>query len=189
MSRIGRTPITIPPKVTINIDKANLVKVTGPKGTMTQQISPDIGIQVNGTDIVISRPTEARHHKEQHGLSRTLLSNMIIGVTSGFNKKLEIVGVGYRAEKRGNNLFLQVGKSHPVEFSPPSNDMAFEVDKEGRSVVISGVDKCAVGELAAVIRRTRPPEPYQGKGIRYSGEYVKLKVGKTGKAGGKGGKK
>lgn len=186
MSRIGRSPITIPAKVTIDVDKGNLVKVTGPKGTLTQQISPDIKIERKNNTIELSRPTELRHHKEQHGLARSLINNMVIGVTAGFSRKLEIVGVGYRAEKRGSNLALQVGKSHPVEYAPPTKDISFDVDKEGRNVTISGIDKCAIGELAAVIRRTRPPEPYQGKGIRYAGEFVKLKAGKTA---GKGGKK
>jgi len=186
MSRIGRSPITIPAKVTIDVDKGNLVKVTGPKGTLSQQISPDITIERKDGSLELTRPTEQRHHKSQHGLARSLIQNMVTGVTNGFTRKLEIVGVGYRAEKRGNNLALQVGKSHPVEFAPPSKDISFEVDKDGRKVTISGIDKCAIGELAAVIRRTRPPEPYQGKGVRYAGEYVKIKAGKTA---GKGGKK
>lgn len=185
MSRIGRSPITIPAKVTIDVDNGNLVKVTGPKGTLSQQISPDIKIERKNNTLELSRPTDMRHHKEQHGLARTLIQNMVTGVTSGFTRKLEIVGVGYRAEKRGNNLALQVGKSHPVEFVPPAKEISFEVDKEGRNVTISGTDKCAIGELAAVIRRTRPPEPYQGKGIRYAGEVVKLKAGKTASKGGK----
>ena len=155
MSRIGRSPITIPAKVTIDVDNGNLVKVTGPKGTLSQQISPDIKIERKNNTLELSRPTDMRHHKEQHGLARTLIQNMVTGVTSCFTRKLEIVGVGYR------------------------------VDKDGRNVTISGTDKCAIGELAAVIRRTRPPEPYQGKGIRYAGEVVKLKAGKTASKGGK----
>jgi large subunit ribosomal protein L6 len=169
--------------VTVEVDKGNLVKVTGPKGTLSQQISPDLTIEMEDGKIVVHRPTDMRHHKSQHGLARTLIANMVTGVTDGFSRRLEVVGVGYRAEKRGDNLFLQVGKSHPVEFSPPDKTIAFEVDKDGRAIVISGVDKAAVGELAAVIRRTRPPEPYKGKGIRYSGERVRTKVGKSGKAG------
>jgi large subunit ribosomal protein L6 len=188
MSRIGKNPISLPAKVTVDVDKANYVKVNGPKGSLAQQLSPDIEVKVEKGVITLHRPTDLGHHKEQHGLARTLLNNMIVGVTNGFSKRLEIVGVGYRAEKRGSNLVLQVGKSHPVEFTPPSKDIVFEVDKDGRNVTITGVDKCVVGELAATIRNTRPPEPYQGKGIRYAGEYVKLKVGKTGKTG-KGGKK
>lgn len=181
MSRVGRKPIPLPAKVTIKVEKNNVVTVSGPKGTLTGQFVPDMSIAQEDGHLVVTRPTDLRHHKAQHGLTRALLSNMVTGVTEGFKRRLEIHGVGYRAEKRGNNLFLQVGKSHPVEFAPPSKDMSFDVDKDGRGFVINGMDKCAVGELAAVIRKTRPPEPYQGKGIRYAGEYVKLKAGKTGK--------
>jgi large subunit ribosomal protein L6 len=183
MSRIGRAPIPLPAKVTVDVDAGNLVKVTGPKGTLTQQISPDLTVAIVDGHIEVSRPTDLRHHKSQHGLARTLIANMVTGVTSGYSRRLEVVGVGYRAEKRGNNLVLQVGKSHPVEFAPPDKDISFEVDKDGRTITINGVDKSHVGELAAVIRRTRPPEPYKGKGIRYAGERVRSKVGKTGKVG------
>lgn len=181
MSRVGRKPIPVPAKVTVKVEKNNVVTVAGPKGTLTEQFGPDMSItQDNGT-LVVTRPTDLRHHKAQHGLTRALLSNMVVGVTQGFSRRMEIHGVGYRAEKRGNNLFLQVGKSHPVEFTPPAKEISFDVEKDGRAFTISGIDKCAVGELAAVIRKTRPPEPYQGKGIRYAGEYVRLKAGKTGK--------
>lgn len=183
MSRIGRQPIAVPAKVTVEVDAGNLVKVTGPKGALSQQISPDLIIEVNDGQITVDRPTDLRHHKSQHGLARTLIANMVTGVTTGFTRRLDVVGVGYRAEKRGNNLFLQVGKSHPVEFAPPDKTISFEVDKDGRTITISGVDKAVVGELAAVVRGTRPPEPYKGKGIRYSGERVRAKVGKTGKVG------
>jgi len=183
MSRIGRTPIALPAKVSVEVDAANLVKVTGPKGTLEQQISPDLGIHVENSVVRITRPTEARHHKSQHGLARTLIANMVTGVTSGFSRRLEVVGVGYRAEKKGDKLVLQVGKSHLVEFNPPDKTIVFDVDKDGRNITINGEDKGRVGELAAVIRRTRPPKPYKGKGIRYSGERVRAKVGKTGKAG------
>lgn len=183
MSRIGRSPITVPAKVTVNVDAGNLVKVTGPKGTLEQQISPELTVEQSDGTLTVSRPTDQRLHKAQHGLARTLIANMVTGVTSGFSQKLEVVGVGYRAEKRGDKLVLQVGKSHLVEFVPPDSNMGFEVDKDGRNIVVTGIDKAKVGELAAVIRRTRPPEPYKGKGIRYSGERVRSKVGKTGKAG------
>ncbi len=188
MSRVGRAPITVPPKVTINVDKGNLVTVSGPKGSLTQQFSPDMSIDQEENTLVVSRPTEQRHHKEQHGLTRALINNMVMGVTTGFTRRLEVQGVGYRAEKQGNKLVLQVGKSHPVEFVPPDHTINFEVEKDGRAFTIIGVDKAAIGELAAVIRRVRPPEPYKGKGIRYAGEVVKMKVGKAGKVG-KGGKK
>lgn len=181
MSRVGRKPIPVPGKTTVKIEKNNVVTVTGPKGTLTQQFSPDMSITQDNGEVVIARPTDLRHHKAQHGLTRALLSNMVTGVSNGFTQRMEIHGVGYRAEKRGESLVLQVGKSHPVEFSPPNKTMSFEVDKDGRGFVISGIDKCEVGELAAVIRKSRPPEPYQGKGIRYAGEYVRLKAGKSGK--------
>lgn len=183
MSRVGRNPIKVPAKVTIKVEKGNQVIVTGPKGTLNQQLSPELTIAQEDGQVVITRPTDLRHHKQQHGLARALLNNMVVGVTQGFSRRLEIVGVGYRAEKRGDSLMLQVGKSHPVEFRPPHKNIAFDVDKDGRNVTINGIDKCEVGELAAVIRKTRPPEPYQGKGIRYQGEYVRMKAGKTGKAG------
>ena len=152
MSRVGRKPIPVPAKVTVKIEKSNVVTVTGPKGTLTEQFGPDMSItQDNGT-LVVTRPTDLRHHRAQHGLTRALLSNMVTGVTQGFSRRMEIHGVGYRAEKRGNNLFLQVGKSHPVEFAPPVKEISFEVEKDGRAFTISGIDKCAVGELSAVIR-------------------------------------
>lgn len=181
MSRVGRKPIPVPAKVTVKVEKNNVVTVTGPKGTLTQQFGLDMSIAQENGEVVVSRPTDQRHHRAEHGLTRALLGNMVTGVTQGFSRRMEIHGVGYRAEKRGNNLFLQVGKSHPVEFAPPSKDVSFDVDKDGRGFNINGIDKCVVGELAAVIRKTRPPEPYQGKGIRYAGEYIKLKEGKTGK--------
>jgi large subunit ribosomal protein L6 len=183
MSRIGKMPITLPAKVSVSVDKGNLVTVSGPKGTLKQQFDPDITIQVENGTVTVTRPTNQREHRAQHGLTRALLANMVRGVSAGFTRRLEIRGVGYRAEKRGNNLVLSVGKSHPVEFAPPSPDIVFEVDKDGRSFMISGIDKAQVGELAAEVRRTRPPEPYQGKGIRYQDEYVRQKAGKTGKAG------
>ena len=181
MSRVGRKPIPVPAKVTVKIEKNNVVTVTGPKGTLTQQFGQDMSIAQENGELVVTRPTDQRHHRAEHGLTRALLGNMVTGVTQGFSRRMEIHGVGYRAEKRGNNLFLQVGKSHPVEFAPPSKDISFDVDKDGRGFNINGIDKCVVGELAAVIRKTRPPEPYQGKGIRYAGEYIRLKEGKTGK--------
>lgn len=181
MSRVGRQPIPVPAKTTVKVEKNNLVTVTGPKGTLSQQLSPDMSIVQETDSIVISRPTDLRHHRAQHGLTRALLSNMVTGVSEGFSRRLEVHGVGYRAEKRGESLVLQVGKSHPVEFFPPNKTIVFDVDKDGRGFTISGIDKCEVGELAAVIRKARPPEPYQGKGIRYAGEYVRLKAGKSGK--------
>lgn len=182
MSRVGRAPIEVPKNVTVKVNKGNKVTVSGPKGTLEQALNPDMEIvQDNGT-IEVRRPTESREHRAQHGLTRSLLNNMVLGVTEGFTRKLEVHGVGYRAEKQGNNLVLQVGKSHPVVFEPTSKTVNFEVEKDGRSFVISGIDKCEVGELAAVVRKARPPEPYKGKGIRYAGEYVRMKAGKSGKS-------
>lgn len=183
MSRVGKNPIPVPGKVTVTVDKGNMVTVSGPKGVLTQQFDPDITIALEESQIVVTRPTDQREHRAQHGLTRALLNNMVHGVTQGFTRKLEVMGVGYKAEKRGSNLVLSVGKSHTVEFVPPSKDIAFDVEKDGRSFTVSGIDKAVVGELAAVIRRTRPPEPYKGKGIRYSGEFVRQKAGKAGKVG------
>jgi large subunit ribosomal protein L6 len=183
MSRVGKAPIAVPAKVTVRVEKDNLVTVDGPKGSLTQKFDPDMNIAVEDGQLSVTRPTDQREHKAQHGLTRALLNNMVTGVTTGFTRKLEIQGVGYKAEKRGNNLELSVGKSHTVEFAPPSKDVVFEVEKDGRSFTVSGINKVIVGELAATIRATRPPEPYKGKGIRYSGEYVRQKAGKAGKVG------
>jgi large subunit ribosomal protein L6 len=183
MSRVGKAPIAVPSKVTIAVEKDNLVTVTGPKGALTQKFDPDMNIAVEDGQLTVTRPTDQREHKAQHGLTRALLNNMVTGVTNGFSRKLDIQGVGYKAEKRGSNLVLSVGKSHTVEFVPPSQDVTFEVEKDGRSFTINGINKVIVGELAATIRSVRPPEPYKGKGIRYSGEYVRQKAGKAGKVG------
>ena len=183
MSRVGKAPIAVPAKVTVTVEKDNLVTVSGPKGALTQKFDPDMQIAVENGQLSVTRPTDQREHKAQHGLTRALLNNMVTGVTTGFTRKLDIQGVGYKAEKRGNNLVLSVGKSHTVEFAPPSKDVVFEVEKDGRSFTVSGINKVVVGELAATIRSTRPPEPYKGKGIRYSGEYVRQKAGKAGKVG------
>ncbi len=182
MSRIGRSPIPVPANVTVEIKAGNKVTVTGPKGTLQQDLNPDMTFEREDGEIIVKRPSDSRLHRSQHGLTRTLLANMVTGVTTGFSKRLEIVGVGYRAEKQGDNLVLQVGKSHPVIFAPPTPDMSFDVQKDGRGFTISGIDKCEVGQLAAVVRKERPPEPYKGKGIRYQGEYVRMKAGKTGKS-------
>jgi large subunit ribosomal protein L6 len=176
-------PVKLPPKVTVAIDKSNTVTVTGPKGALAHQFSHDITIEQEDSVLHVKRPTDLRHHRALHGMTRALLNNMVLGVTNGFTRRLDIVGTGYRAEKRGNNLMLQVGYSHPVEIQPPSKNITFEVDKDGKFFTISGIDKGEVGELAAVIRKVRPPEPYQGKGIRYAGEFIRMKAGKTGKAG------
>jgi large subunit ribosomal protein L6 len=183
MSRIGKMPVQLPAKVAVRIDKGNTVSVSGPKGELSHRFNPDMAITQEDGQLVVTRPTDQRHHRALHGLTRALLNNMVVGVTNGFSRRLEIVGTGYRAEKRGNNLFLQLGFSHPIEITPPSKDISFEVDRDGRFFVIHGIDKAVVGELAAVIRKIRPPEPYQGKGVRYAGETIRMKAGKTGKAG------
>ena len=146
------------------MEKDNLVTVTGPKGTLTQKFDPDMNIAVENGQLTVTRPTDQRDHKAQHGLTRALLDNMVTGVTTGFSRKLDIQGVGYKAEKRGNNLVLSVGKSHPVEFVPPSKDVTFEVEKDGRSFTINGIDKVMVGELAATIRVHPAAGTLQGQG-------------------------
>ena len=183
MSRIGRSPIPIPKNVTLKVEKGNHVVVTGPKGTLEQEIHPALTVNQEDGQVVITRPTDSREHRAQHGLARSLVANMVTGVTTGFTRRLEIHGVGYRAEKQGNNLVLLVGKSHPVIIPPEGKALSFEVDRDGRAFTISGIDKCEVGQMAAVVRAERPPEPYLGKGIRYAGEIVKLKAGKSGKGG------
>ena len=182
MSRVGKVPIPVPAGVTIDIVTGNVVTVKGPKGELSQKLDRDMKISRENGEIVVTRPTDQRHHRAMHGLTRSLLNNMVVGVSDGFKRILEIHGVGYRAQEEGNNLILQLGKSHPVEYAPPSPDVKFEVSRDGRTVTISGINKQKVGELAAKIRKERPPEPYKGKGIRYQGEYVRSKAGKAGAA-------
>lgn len=182
MSRIGRAPVGIPSGVTVNIKK-NLVEVKGPKGELSRDFPPEIEIKEEDGQLVVTRHSDHRVHRSKHGLVRALLNNMVVGVSNGFKKDLYIEGVGYRANLQGKNLVLSVGYSHPVEFVPPDG-IAFEVDKSGRELAVTGIDKEMVGEIAARIRRVRPPEPYKGKGIRYVGERIRRKAGKAGKAGG-----
>lgn len=177
MSRIGLKPIDIPNGVEVKIDNKNHVVVKGPKGTLEQQLCKDMKIEINDNIITISRPTENKKHKSLHGLTRTLLSNMIIGVTEGYQKVLEIVGVGYRAQKQGKKLVLNLGFSHPVEMEDPEG---IETTVEGNNkIIVKGIDKQQVGNYAAVIRDWRRPEPYKGKGIKYSDEKIRRKAGKT----------
>lgn len=181
MSRIGKLPVPIPQGVTVNIDK-NTVTVNGPKGQLTRDFLPDITMAQEDGQIVVTRNSDHRLHKARHGLTRALLNNMIVGVTEGFKRQLQIEGVGYRASVQGKNLVLSVGYSHPVTFEPPAH-VSFDVpDRNGREIVVSGIDKEIVGEIAAQIRRVRPPEPYKGKGIRYANERIRRKAGKAGKA-------
>jgi large subunit ribosomal protein L6 len=179
MSRIGRMPIPIPHGVTVDIHK-NTVQVKGPKGEISRDFDPDMQVNLEDNQIVIQRPTDHRRHRALHGLTRALLNNMVIGVSQGFTRQLQIEGVGYRAEVQGKNLVLNVGYSHPVVIEPPAS-ISFEVERGNRVLRVSGIDKELVGEIAARIRRVRPPEPYKGKGIRYAGEYVRRKAGKAGK--------
>jgi large subunit ribosomal protein L6 len=175
MSRIGKQPIAVPDGVEISIEP-ELVKVKGPKGELSERKSREIEVRQDNGEIVVTRPTDRGEHRALHGLTRSLIANMVEGVTSGFEKRLEIQGVGYRAQLQGNKLVLALGYSHPVEMDPPSG-IDFEVPQPTR-VVVRGISKQVVGEVAANIRKKRPPEPYKGKGIRYEGEYVMRKVGK-----------
>ena len=181
MSRIGRSPIAIPAGVTVTIADGNVVTVKGPKGELTRTFNKDMSLVLEDNVLVVKRPSDQKEHRSLHGLTRTLLSNMVTGVTQGFSKTLEIVGVGYRAAKAGTKLALTLGFSHPLEVEPPKG-INIDVPAPNK-IVISGIDKEAVGALAAKIRTYREPEPYKGKGIRYEGEFVRRKVGK---AGGKG---
>jgi large subunit ribosomal protein L6 len=175
VSRIGRKPIAVPAGVTVSIDPGR-VTVNGPKGELQQVVPQRIAIDQSGDEILVTRPTERGEDRALHGLTRTLVANMVEGVTNGFEKRLEIQGVGYRAAMSGSNLELQVGFSHPVRVEPRKG-IEFEVPVPTQ-VVVRGIDKQLVGQTAAEIRRVRPPEPYKGKGIRYSGEFVRRKVGK-----------
>ncbi len=182
MSRIGFMPITVPQGVAVNI-KQEVVTVTGPAGALQRRFHPDMSITLDNSTLMVSRPSDNRMHRSLHGLTRTLLANMVEGATRGFEKGLEIVGVGYRAEKVGDKLVIRIGFSHLVEVSPLPG---VSLDVEGANrIKVTGIDKEVVGEMAARIRAIRPPDSYKGKGIRYAGEAVRLKAGKAGKAIGK----
>lgn len=179
MSRIGKMPIAIPAGVTVDIAENNKVTVKGPKGTLERVLAPEMTIEKDGDTIVVKRPNDLKRMKSLHGLTRTLLNNMIIGVTDGYQKVLEINGVGYRAAKQGSKLVLSLGYSHPVEMEDPEG---LEVVVEDQNkVIVKGIDKEKVGQYAAEIREKRAPEPYKGKGIKYADEVIRRKVGKTGK--------
>ncbi|MBD3270867.1 50S ribosomal protein L6 [Candidatus Peregrinibacteria bacterium] len=178
MSRIGKLPINIPNGVTV-INDQNVITVKGPKGELKTQISPKINIRIDDNIITVTRPNDQKKNRELHGLSRTLIANMIKGVTDGYEKKLEILGVGYRANVQGKKVVLNLGYSHPIEFTPPEG-VNIELDPEKKNIlVIKGINKQHVGEAAAKIRSFRSPEPYKGKGVRYLGEYVAMKAGKA----------
>ncbi len=179
MSRIGRNPIKVPAGVSIDIAEGNLVTVKGPKGTLTQQFRNELAIEVKDGEILVTRPDDEKFTKSIHGLTRTLVNNMVVGVSEGYQKKLEIIGVGYRAAKQGKLLQLSLGYSHGITFEE-GNGITFEVP-DANTIIVCGIDKQLVGQVAANIRAKRAPEPYKGKGIRYSGEFVRRKAGKTGK--------
>lgn len=183
MSRIGRLPIPIPEGVRVTID-GHSVTVRGPKGELSRGFDPRITVELQDGKLVISRANDQPRVRALHGLTRALLANMVVGVTTGFRKSLEIVGVGYRAEMQGQDLVLQVGYSHPVRYTPPRG-ITLTVEQGNRIIHVDGIDKELVGEVAAQIRAVRKPEPYKGKGIRYLGEYVRQKAGKAGKVGAK----
>ena len=179
MSRIGKMPIAIPAGVTVEIAENNKVTVKGPKGTLERVLPSEMDIKMEGSEIVVSRPNDLKKMKSLHGLTRTLIHNMVIGVTEGYEKKLEVNGVGYRAQKQGKKLVLSLGYSHPVEMEDPEG---LETVLDGQNIiVVKGIDKEKVGQYAAEIRAKRAPEPYKGKGIKYADEVIRRKVGKTGK--------
>ncbi len=192
MSRIGKRPITVPQGVDVQSATDGLLTVKGPKGTLTRQIHPRMSIEQADGTLLVKRPTDGQQDRALHGLTRSLVNNMVEGVSVGYRRVLEIEGVGYRATKDGNGLILSLGFSHPVPIVPLEG-INFEVGQDTATrrpfIVILGIDKESVGQQAAVIRKLKPPEPYKGKGIRYQGEIVRRKAGKSGKAGGKGGKK
>ncbi|MBL8065533.1 MAG: 50S ribosomal protein L6 [Chthonomonadaceae bacterium] len=180
MSRIGIKPISVPGNVTITVDKGTVV-VKGPKGELSNKISSSLSVKQEDGTLTIERPDNDRHNRSQHGLARTLIDNMVQGVTNGHSKALEIHGIGYRAQLEGKAIVLNVGFSHPIKITPPDS-VNFEIKAEDKSrittIVVSGIDKAAVGQVAADVRKTRKPDPYKGKGVRYQGEVVKLRPGK-----------
>ena len=179
MSRIGRLPVAIPAGVTVEIAENNKVTVKGPKGTLERELPTEMSIKLEGEEVVVTRPNDLKKMKSLHGLTRTLINNMVVGVTEGYQKVLEVNGVGYRAAKSGKTLTLNLGYSHPVEMEDPEG---VESTVEGQNkIIVKGIDKEKVGQYAAEIRDKRRPEPYKGKGIKYAGEVIRRKVGKTGK--------
>lgn len=181
MSRIGKQPVPIMPNVTVNVTPGNLVTVKGAKGEMSLQVDPDISVEVNGNEILVNRPSDDKRFRALHGLYRTLINNLVVGVSEGFKKELEIIGVGYRASMNGKVLELALGYSHPFFFVPPQG-IEIEIDTKSSKntrIIISGADKQLVGQVAAKIRSLRSPEPYKGKGVRYLNEQVRKKAGKS----------
>lgn len=183
MSRIGRAPITVPAGVTVTIGAGNVVTVKGPKGTLTNTFNADMTIELKDGVITVARPNDEKENRAIHGLTRTLINNMVVGVTEGYTKQLEIVGVGYRAEMQGAKINMNLGYSHPVVIEPVDGiKFAVSTNQAGNNVIdVTGIDKQVVGQVAAEIRSKRPPEPYKGKGVKYTGERIRRKAGKTGK--------
>lgn len=181
MSRIGKAPIDVPAGITVDVSKSNVVTVKGPKGTLTQQVDIDLTVKIEDGTVNLERPTEQKRHKSVHGLFRSLINNMVIGVSEGYEKQLELVGVGYRASNTGNLLELSLGYSHPIMFGIPADIKLETKSEKGKNpiVILSGIDKELVGQVAAKIRALRKPEPYKGKGIRFVGEVIRRKAGKT----------
>ena len=181
MSRIGKNPVSVPSGVTIDITKGNLVTVKGPKGELSQQVHPELGINIEDGELTVSRPNESKRMRSFHGLYRSLIHNMVVGVTDGYTKDLEVVGVGYRAENKGNLLILTLGYSHPIYFMIPAEVAVETVSAKGKAPVIklASNDKQLIGQVAAKIRAFRKPEPYKGKGIKFVGEEIRRKAGKT----------
>lgn len=182
MSRIGKLPIAINSGVKIDVASNNLVKVSGPKGELSLHVDPDIAVEVEADQILVKRPTDQKRHRSMHGLYRSLIQNMVTGVSDGYKKELEVIGVGYRAEVKNGVLELALGFSHPIYFLPPEGiTITADPGRRGQNpkITVEGIDKQMVGQVAAKIRSLRPPEPYKGKGVRYVGEYVRRKAGKT----------
>ena len=179
MSRIGRLPVAIPAGVTVTVEEGNKVTVKGAKGTLTQTFATCLTIKVEGAEVVVTRANDEKEVKALHGLTRALIQNMVTGVTDGYSKKLEIVGVGYKVEKSGKKMTLSLGYSHPVYFEE-TEGVTFDVP-DSNTIIVNGIDKQIVGQVAAQIRGKRPPEPYHGKGVKYAGEHIRRKAGKTGK--------
>lgn len=179
MSRIGKLPITLPKGVTLTVN-SGLVHVKGPKGELTTEVDPDISVSIEGTEVLVQRPTEQKRHRALHGLYRALIANMVTGVSTGYKREMELIGVGYRAQMQGAVLELALGYSHPVYVLPPTG-VKISAENRGKQVFVTveGIDKQMVGQVAAKIRALRPPEPYKGKGIRYTDEFVRRKAGKT----------
>ncbi|MCE2821035.1 MAG: 50S ribosomal protein L6 [Bacteroidota bacterium] len=181
MSRIGKLPITLPAKVEVSVSSDNTVTVKGPKGTLSQKVDPDIAVKVDGETLLVERPTEQKRHRAMHGLYRALINNMVVGVSQGYTREMEVIGVGYRVESNGNLLTLTIGYSHPVIFYIPSELKLTTAMEKGSAPLIrlEGIDKELIGQVCAKIRSFRKPEPYKGKGIMFKGEVIRRKAGKT----------